>query len=71
MPTALERTGDFSKSVTTASALIVVKDPTTGICIPGKCNSQEHIRSDRRWTDDSELFPPAELFPGGRQPEFQ
>lgn len=35
MPTALERTGDFSKSVDQNGALIVIKDPLTGTAFPG------------------------------------
>jgi len=35
MPTALEKAGDFSKSLTSAGALIVVKDPLTGQPFPG------------------------------------
>ena len=35
MPTALERAGDFSKSVNTNGSLIVVKDPLTGNAYSG------------------------------------
>ena len=35
MPTALERTGDFSQSFDTNGKLITVKDPTTGLPFPG------------------------------------
>jgi hypothetical protein len=35
MPTALERQGDFSQSRTTTGALIVVRDPLTGLPFPG------------------------------------
>ena len=35
MPTALEKTGDFSKSVTTTGALIPIYDPTTQTPFPG------------------------------------
>src|SRR5678815_2014351 len=34
MPSALERTGDFSQSVTTTGALIPITDPTTGALFP-------------------------------------
>ena len=35
VPTALERQGDFSQSVTQAGALIVLRDPVTGAAYPG------------------------------------
>lgn len=35
MPTALERSGDFSQSIDVNGALIPVKDPTTGAPFPG------------------------------------
>lgn len=35
MPTALERTGDFSQTVTTAGVMIPITDPTTGSPFPG------------------------------------
>ena len=35
MPTQLEKTGDFSKSVTTTGALIPIYDPTTQTVFPG------------------------------------
>jgi len=35
MPTALERKGDFSQTKTPSGALIVVKDPLTGVAFPG------------------------------------
>ncbi len=35
MPTALERVGDFSQTVTTTGVLIPVKDPTTGKVLAG------------------------------------
>lgn len=35
MPSALERTGDFSQTVTTQGALIPITDPTTQIVFPG------------------------------------
>ena len=35
MPTALERAGDFSQTVTTTGVLIPVKDPTTGKVLAG------------------------------------
>jgi hypothetical protein len=35
VPTALERKGDFSRSLNTKGQLIVVKDPTTGAAFPG------------------------------------
>ena len=34
LPTAEERAGDFSKSLTPAGALIVIRDPTTGSAFP-------------------------------------
>ena len=35
LPTALERSGDFSQTVTSTGQLIVIKDPTTGAPFPG------------------------------------
>ena len=35
LPTALERQGNFSKTVTTTGALITIKDPSTGKAFPG------------------------------------
>ena len=35
VPTALERQGDFSKSLKNATSLYIVKDPTTGAQFPG------------------------------------
>ena len=35
MPTALERKGDFSQTVTSTGTLIPIKDPTTGKVLPG------------------------------------
>jgi hypothetical protein len=35
MPSALERTGDFSKTVTTAGVQVPIYDPTTGNVFPG------------------------------------
>src|SRR2546430_11808391 len=35
MPTALERQGDFSQTFTSTGALIVIKDPTTGMPVQG------------------------------------
>jgi hypothetical protein len=35
VPTALERNGDFSKSLKNATSLYTVKDPSTGVAFPG------------------------------------
>ena len=35
MPTALERAGDFSESLTQTGGLIVIRDPATGLAFPG------------------------------------
>ncbi len=43
MPTALERTGDFSQSFNTGGSLIVVKDPLTGVPFPGNIVPQNRI----------------------------
>ena len=47
MPTALERAGDFSQSVTPNGALIVVSDPRTERTVPGQPDSGESPGSAR------------------------
>ena len=71
MPTALERGGDFSQSVTTAGALIVVKDPTTGIAYPGNVIPKSTFDPTGVGATILNFFPLPNYFPGGRQPEFQ
>ncbi len=41
MPTALEKAGDFSKTVTTTGALIPIFDPTTQTPFPGQHHSRQ------------------------------
>ncbi len=43
MPTALERTGDFSKTVDLNGAMIVVRDPQTKAAFPGNIIPQNRI----------------------------
>ena len=45
MPTALERTGDFSQSFDTSGALIVIKDPLTGKPFPGNVVPSSRINA--------------------------
>ena len=45
MPTALERTGDFSQTVTSTGVLIPVKDPTTGVQFPNNVVPTNRISS--------------------------
>ncbi len=55
MPTALERQGDFSQTVTTTGVLIPIKDPTTGQQFPG--NRIPASRIDRAGAAFMNLFP--------------
>ncbi len=43
MPTDLEKAGDFSQTVDVSNKMIVVKDPTTGIALPGNKMSPSQI----------------------------
>ena len=43
MPTALERIGDFSRTVNTNNTLIVIKNPTTAVAFPGNVIPQSQI----------------------------
>jgi hypothetical protein len=45
MPTALERTGDFSQSFDTSGALIIIKDPLTGKPFPGNVVPSSRINA--------------------------
>src|SRR4051794_36284029 len=66
MPTALERTGDFSQTLTTTGALIPVKDPTTGQAFPG--NRIPSNRLDRTGLAMMNLFPlPNTVDPTGQR----
>lgn len=64
MPTALERTGNFSQSVNGAGALIVVTDPSTGSPFPGNIIPQNRING---WGQAMlNFFPlPNTFFPQG------
>jgi len=65
MPTALERSGDFSKSVNGSNALIVVTDPLAGAPFPGNVIPQSRING---WPGDAQFLPGAEhLFPAGNR----
>ena len=55
MPTALERAGDFSQSVTPSGALIPIRDPQTGQPFPG--NRIPANRLDPRGQAFLDLFP--------------
>jgi hypothetical protein len=55
MPTALERAGDFSQTVTTTGVLVPIKDPTTGLAFPG--NKIPQARLDRTGLAMMNLFP--------------
>ena len=55
MPTALERQGDFSQTFTTTGALIVIKDPTTGMPFQG--NKIPSWRFDPAGLAMIDLFP--------------
>ena len=55
MPTALERSGDFSQSVTPNGALIAVRDPLTNAPFPG--NRIPANRLDPRGQAFLNLFP--------------
>ena len=59
MPTAAERNGDFSKSVTSSGATITIKDPLTRCAIPGQHHSQEPFQhaglGDAEFPADAEL----------------
>jgi hypothetical protein len=43
MPTANERAGDFSRTVTSTGVLIPVKDPSTGVVLPGNVLPQSRV----------------------------
>jgi hypothetical protein len=55
MPTALERTGDFSATTTTTGVLIPIKDPTTGLQFPN--NKIPASQIDRTGLAMMNLFP--------------
>ncbi|HEY3441319.1 MAG TPA: carboxypeptidase regulatory-like domain-containing protein [Paludibaculum sp.] len=55
MPTALERTGDYSQTVTTTGVLVPIKDPNTGQVFPG--NKIPIARLDRTGLAMMNLFP--------------
>jgi hypothetical protein len=66
MPTALERAGDFSQTVTTTGVLIPVKDPLTGSPFPG--NIIPGTRIDRTGAAMMNLFPlPNAVDPTGQR----
>jgi hypothetical protein len=46
MPTQLERQGDFSQTVQTNGALVVIKDPLSGSAFPGNVIPATRINSD-------------------------
>ena len=58
MPTALERSGDFSQSFDVSGALIVIKDPTTGQLFPATIFPQP---DQRQGTGRVERLPAAQL----------
>ncbi len=64
MPTALERTGDFSQSVNGAGALIPITDPLSGALFPGNVIPQNRING---WGQAMlNFFPlPNTVFPKG------
>jgi hypothetical protein len=70
MPTALERSGNFSQSVNGAGALIVVTDPTTGSPFPGNIIPQNRING---WGQAMlNFFPlPNTFFPQGTSQYLQ
>ncbi len=45
VPTAAERSGDFSNSYDVSNSLIVIKDPTTGAAFPGNVVPQNRLNS--------------------------
>jgi len=55
MPTLLERDGDFSQSKDVGGAVIIIKDPTTGIAFPG--NKIDAIRFNTRGQSLLKAFP--------------
>jgi len=55
MPTAAERQGDYSSTVTTAGVLVPIIDPTTGLQFPG--NKIPQARIDRTGLAMMNLFP--------------
>jgi hypothetical protein len=55
MPTALERAGDFSQTFTPSGALVVVRDPLTGLPFPG--NTIPADRLDPRGQALLNVFP--------------
>jgi hypothetical protein len=66
MPTALERAGDFSQTLTTTGVLIPIKDPTTGQAFPG--NRIPANRIDRTGLAMMNLFPlPNTVDPTGQR----
>ena len=66
MPTALERQGDFSQTVTTTGALIPIKDPTTGQPFPENRIPASQI--DRAGLAFMNLFPmPNTVDPTGQR----
>ncbi len=46
MPSALERSGDFSQSLQSNGSLIVIKDPNNGAAFPGNAIPTNRINSD-------------------------
>ncbi len=66
MPTALERNGDFSQTVTTTGALIPIKDPLSGTQFPG--NKIPASRLDSTGLAMMNLFPlPNTVDPTGQR----
>jgi hypothetical protein len=70
MPTALERTGDFSKSVNTNGSLIVVKNPVTGVAFTGNMIPPSLFDPTGVGGKIMNFFPLPNYFPAPGSPDY-
>jgi hypothetical protein len=68
MPTAAERTGDFSNSVDSKGSLIAIKDPSTGAPFPGNRIPESQFSSVGRAVLN--YLPVANYTPGPGNPDY-
>ena len=70
MPTALERTGDFSQSFASNGSLNIVKNPTTGVAYQGNIIPPSTFDPTGIGEKMLNFFPLPNYFPGPGNPNF-
>ncbi len=70
MPTALERTGDFSQSFNVNGSLVVVKNPTTGVAFSGNVIPKSLFDPTGVGSKILNFFPLPNYFPAPGSPNY-